>query len=201
MMPSLRKVTGEVSLWGERAWETAILRCYLELEKKSFWSFVLVFWTATFCIWQVLLGLTQHSASCLICPCYLIHVGEERFLKLNQHANVWSTHQLFIPSVMTFILSSVLESGENSTLLLFFFRMKPWTQFQHMQVKIIRWDSFHQIDRFHNYGSAWESLLLKSMRWCRKDNQCLAISFAWPSKQRETTCLLLVFALLIPCMP
>lgn len=173
-----------MSLLGERAWEIAILRCYLELEEKSFWSFMLVFRTATFCIWQGLLGLSQHSASCLICLYYLIHVEEERFLKLwiNQHANVSSTHRLFIPLVMTFILSSVLESRENSTLFLvcFFFRIKPWTQFQDMQVKIITWDSFHQIDRFHNHGSPWESLLLKSTRWWRKENQCLAISFVWP---------------------
>lgn len=69
--------------------------------------------------------LIQHLASCLIGLWYLIHVGEERFLKvwINKHAiitNASFTHALFLLLAMTLLLSSALESGENSTL---FFRI------------------------------------------------------------------------------
>lgn len=90
--------------------------------------------------------------------------------------------------------SSALESRENSTL---FFRIKSWAQFQHMQIKVIIWNSFHQMDRFHDQGNPWVSLLLESTTEVVEHTEAVfSNEFYMVLKTKRNTCLLLVFALL-----
>lgn len=88
--------------------------------------------------------------------------------------------------------SRALESRDNTSS----FRIKPRAQIQHMQVKVIIWNSFHQVNRFHDQGNSWVSLLLESTTEAMEQREAVFSNQFYMPLKTEITCFLLVFALL-----